>query len=201
MKKTKWLVVMGIALLFAGCIPSVNPLYTEKDLVFNPGLLGVWGEVDAAKTNTWTFRQRDEKSYALTIQEEGKSAQFVAHLVKLGKYQFLDLFPDGDGLSDLNQPDIYKWTLIPGHLFLKVWQIEPTLQMNFMNPDWLDKLLKKDPKAIAHRGSDDKEGIVLTASTRQLQKFFVKYAESKEAFKEPDEALKRIGPPPKADAR
>src|SRR5262245_18418711 len=187
MQKMRWSVWMGMALLFAGCIPSVNPLYTEKDLVFKPALLGVWGEVDATKTNTWTFHQRDQKSYTLTVQEQGKKGMFVTHLVKLGQYQFLDLFPDGDGLRDLNQPDIYKWTLMPGHLFLKVWQVEPTLQLSFLEPDWLDKLLKKDPKAIGHRGNDDNEGIVLTASTKQLQKFFLKYAGSKEAFKEPEE--------------
>jgi hypothetical protein len=43
------------------------------------------------------------------------------------------------------------FALIPGHLFMKVTQIQPTLQIAFLDPDWLKELLKENPKAIAHK--------------------------------------------------
>jgi len=39
----KILLTFGIALLISGCLqPSLHPLFTEKDLVFDPGLIGAW---------------------------------------------------------------------------------------------------------------------------------------------------------------
>ena len=177
---------LGLAVLLAGCVPSLNPLYTEKDLVFDPALLGVWSEVENS-TDGWTFRKKDEKSYLLVIQDGEKSSPFVVHLVQLGKYRFLDLYPDEAGLRDLNCEGTFKMTLIPGHLFLKVSQIEPTLKMATLDPEWLDKLLKKSPRALRHQRLGEDKGFVLTASTKELQKFMLKYVHTKEAFGEPSE--------------
>ena len=174
---------LGLAVFLAGCVPSLNPLYTEKDLVFEPALLGVWSEKEDS-TDGWTFRKKDDKSYQLLIQEGEKSSPFIAHLVQLGKYRFLDLYPDEAGLKDFNRDDIYKMTLIPGHLFLKVSKIEPTLQIGFLNADWLEKLLKKSPGALRHQRMGEDKGLVLTASTKELQKFMLKHVNTKDAFGE-----------------
>ena len=51
----------GLALiLVTGCIvTSVNPLYTEKDLVFDPALVGAWSEGEGK--DTWAFEKAGEK--------------------------------------------------------------------------------------------------------------------------------------------
>ena len=189
MQKTVLVATLGLAAFLAGCVPSLNPLYTEKDLVFDPALLGVWSEKENS-TDGWTFRKKDDKSYQLLIQEGEKSSPFIAHLVQLGKYRFLDLYPDEAGLKDFNRDDIYKMTLIPGHLFLKVSRIDPTLQIGFLNVDWLDKLLKKSPGALRHQRLGEDKGLVLTASTKELQKFMLKHVNTKDAFGESSD-LKR----------
>ena len=38
----KSFVVFGIALAMTACAPSLHPFYTEKDIVFDEDLLGVW---------------------------------------------------------------------------------------------------------------------------------------------------------------
>ena len=96
---------LGMLLFLAGCVPSLNPLYTEKDLIFDEALLGVWSEKENSNDG-WTFRKRDEKSYLLVVQAGEKSSPFIAHLVQLGKYRFLDLYPDEAGLKELNCEDI-----------------------------------------------------------------------------------------------
>ena len=198
MRKIILAATLGLAVFLAGCIPSLNPLYTEKDLVFDPALVGVWSN-GANATDSWKFQKRDEKSYALVIRDDDKTSPFVAHLVKLGKYRFLDLCPNKDGLNDSKVEGTYAMALIRGHLFLKVSQIEPTLQMVMLDPDWLDKLLKKNPKSIHHKRNEDGDGIVLTASTKELQKFMLKYADTKDAFGKPDEpGLQKVASPPKS---
>jgi len=188
----------GLALfLVTGCIvTSVNPLYTETDLIFDPSLVGAWSEDDAK--DTWVFEKAGEKKYRLLhTDEKGRTGTFEAHLLKLGKYQFLDLHLLDPGEKEewqINQLAAVAMIMRPGHLFFKVPQIQPTLQLSALHEDWLQKLLEKDPKAIRHEriqfGTNDYRN-VLTAETKDLQKFVLKYADSEEAFGDKPGELKR----------
>lgn len=195
------LTTAGLALvLVTGCIvTSVNPLYTEKDLVFDPALVGAWAEADGK--NTWAFEKAGEKKYKLLhTDENGRTGEFEAHLLKLGKYQFLDLHLVDPGEKEewqINELAAVAMIMRPGHLFLKVSQVQPTLQLSALHEDWLNKLLEKNPKAIRHEriqfGSDNSKDSrnVLTAETKDLQKFVLKYADSEEAFGDKPGELKR----------
>ena len=90
-------VLLSSIVLF-GCIPSVYPLYTAKDLIFDSALLGRWSD-KADEKDGWTFERRDDTSYTLTLTEGNASSPFVAHLVRLGPYRFLDLCPDKAGVD------------------------------------------------------------------------------------------------------
>ena len=48
--------VVAIAglLLLGGCVPSLQPLFTDRDLVFDPGLIGTWKDTDGE--TTWVLR-------------------------------------------------------------------------------------------------------------------------------------------------
>ena len=190
----------GLALfLVAGCIvTSVNPLYTQKDLVFDPALVGVWSE-DNDK-NIWAFEKVAEKEYKLLhTDEKGRTGTFAAHLLKLGKYQFLDLHLVDPGEKEewqINELAALAIIMRPGHLFFKVSQIQPTLQVSALSEEWLTKLLEKDPKTIQHEkiqfGSDTNScRNVLTANTKDLQRFILKYADSTNAFGDKPSELKR----------
>jgi hypothetical protein len=41
MKLTKF-AIFAIGILLAGCIPSLHQLYTDKDVVYDSKLIGVW---------------------------------------------------------------------------------------------------------------------------------------------------------------
>lgn len=190
MKKRMTWIALGMGVAVAGCLPSVNPLYTEKDLSYDAALVGLWSENEDAD-ESWTFEKKDDTSYRLVIRNGEKTSPFVAHLVKLGDHRFLDVCPDGSGLDDLKCEDTYKATLIPGHLFFKVVEIEPVLRMGMLNPDWLEKLLKQEPQAIRHRESDD-EGLVLTASTQELQAFVLKHVNTEGAWGDDLSEMKHV---------
>lgn len=176
---------VGLAalLLLAGCLPtSLNPLYTDKDIVFDPALVGTWAGENSPE-ETWTFRADGEKKYKLVLKdEEGKSGEFEVHLLKLGGQQFLDLFPGETGFKDWNKMDTYKIHFIPAHSFLKVERITPDLEVSQMDLEWLQKFLQKRPSAIKHEVLDGR--IVFTAPTRELQKFVVKHLKTAGAFGE-----------------
>jgi len=181
-------VLLGIVLEMAGCVSSLNPLYTERDLLYDPSLVGVWAESDDAK-ETWAFEKAGEKGYKLVVTEQdGKTGEFKAHLLKLGNTLFLDLFPEADALSGTNRNFFYQDHWLPTHTFAKVFQVEPELKMAILDPTWLKEHLEKDPKAIAHTKVHEHK-IVLTASTPELQKFVLKHAN--DAFNDPGTMRRR----------
>src|SRR5687768_8090907 len=62
--------------IFAGCVPSWNPLFTEKDLIFDQQLIGTWKGDDG---ETWTFeKDKDgEKHYQLSYTDKQGKATLV----------------------------------------------------------------------------------------------------------------------------
>jgi hypothetical protein len=180
-------VALAVAtLLLTGCvITSVYPYYTAKDVTFEPKLLGVW--YDSEETNTatakgfWRFDKAGPQNYQLTMVEPEETNRFDAQLFTLGGERFLDLLPrERHGHT------------APTHLLLRVRAMEPQLEMEFLDYEWLAKLVEAKPKAIRHlivrkpAGEADKGGqLVLTADTAELQKFIRKHQKTAAAWSEP----------------
>lgn len=176
--KTKYFnpVLAGAALLVVGCLPSVQPLYTEKDLVFKKELVGAWIDGDAAadKAERWNFSAADETTYRLEMRDEnGREGVMVARLVKLESGLYLDLQPD-PAFLEKKAAAWYQFALVPGHVFFKVHAVgEKALSLSAPNFDWIDKLLKEQPGSLAHYRARDR--VTLTASTAEMQAFIGKH--------------------------
>ncbi len=173
---TRKLLFYLLAAILGGCVPSLHPLYTDKDLTFEEKLSGSWSDSE----QIWKFEgDSEEKSYELIILDKDlKKGEFTAHLVKIDNMLFLDLFPEKPGLQ---AHDFYKFHLLRVHTFVRVEQIEPTLQMQMMNPDTIKQMLKNDPNLIKHEIVEE-DRIILTASTEQLQKLMKKHANDEDFF-------------------
>lgn len=188
MKKRNLVAFAAAVVLLAACIPSVNPFYTDKDVVFNQRLVGEWQ--DNSNTNnpeTWTFEASTNNAFKLTVVEEGKKGEFSAHLFRLKQEQFLDLIPTGCDYA-ANQADLVGASMFPGHLLAYVPQIEPELKITFCNFDWLQKFLTNNPTALKYHREGER--IVLTADTKELQNFVLKHMGTNELFKEPGVLVK-----------
>jgi len=187
--KTKKLLFYMLAVLLGGCVPviSLHPLYTEKDVVVDKKLCGTWIDNSGDTKTTWEFEHIDEPKNAYKLiftDEEGKKGSFVAHMVKLQNRLFLDIFP-----SELpwepEDPNKMDWPynslfLIPAHTFVKIDSIEPQLKLRLTLESKMEELLKENPSAVEHIFVGDR--IVLTASTKKLQAFVLKYADDERAF-------------------
>ena len=78
-------------LSLCACARSLHPLYTERDLVFDPALAGTWTTEDGAEF--LVTGKENEKSYLVEAKVEGTHATFEAHLLRLGSQRFVDLTP------------------------------------------------------------------------------------------------------------
>ena len=176
MRKLSYILVFGFLMLSAGCIRSLHPMYTEKDIVFESSLIGQWAEDESAEV--WDFSKEGTDKYRLVYTDDtGKLGTFDAHLLKIEGFLFIDVFPTK---PDLKENDFYQSHLLSVHTFVYVKQIEPTLQLSFPNPDWLKDLLKEDPGAIEHEMINSE--IVLSAPTEKLQAFWLKHLDKEGAF-------------------
>ena len=116
MRNAKMLLLAGMLLWLAGCSPpSLEPLFTQQDLVFEPRLTGTWADKD--EKDTWAVKRSGEKSYDALCTEDGEPHWFKLHLVQLGAYLFLDLTPK-EQLALKNGFFASHW--VPTHTFFRV---------------------------------------------------------------------------------
>jgi hypothetical protein len=188
MKARPYLFLTAAVTLWIGCIPSVNPFYRDRDVSFEPKLLGEWQEKGQGDNVTWDFQRGTDQAYKLTVTDkEGKKGTFNAHLFRLKTELFLDIIP-ADCEFDPGQIDLVGYAAFPGHLLLRVPAVEPELQLAFFDFDWLAKYLEKNPKALAHHLEEKR--ILLTATTRELQRFVMEHSGAGELFKKPDSLVR-----------
>jgi hypothetical protein len=202
--KIKKILFYLLAGILGGCVPvmSLHPLFTEEKLVFENKLLGKWMDDPNSPKSTWEFKriedskQKDgelnppkkpEKAYKLILlnNEDNTKGSFYAHLVKLENRLFLDVYPSRIPCAEPDPNEdwlLNTFFLIPGHSFVIIDSIEPQLKMRWTNQEELKKLLKEKPDAVKHELVED--GIILTASTEQLQQFVLKYADDERVFSE-----------------
>jgi hypothetical protein len=189
MRKAAFPVVLAGVALVGGCVPCLRPIYTDKDLVFETALVGLWSGPNSAAS--WHFTKSGEKAYRLVhTDDKGRKGVFDAHLAKLDGMLFLDLYPQAPR-APMNE--LYQFHIQPVHTFLRVYQITPALQMSCMDPKWLKEYLEEQPDALRHEKQGDR--LLVTASTEQLQAFLIKHGSTDKAFGEPSD-LKRQSPQP-----
>jgi len=201
--KTKKLLFYLLAGLLGGCVPvmSLHRLYTKENVVFEEKLLGIW--VDDSNETTWEFKRvvdesdsiykfkrpdESEKAYELVFynNEDGTKGSFFAHLVKLENRLFLDVFPN-QFPSEQQDWEKMNWAynfffFESAHTFIKIDSIKPQLKMRRTVSDDMKKLLKEDPNVVKHEFVEDR--LILTASTKELQAFVLKYADDDRVFAE-----------------
>ncbi len=192
-----------LALLAGSCIPSLFPLYTEKDLVTDDRIIGTW---EAGEMGTWVIERlyykplidifssdwsdaKENNTYKLVIIEtdggDTLEAEFVVHMLVLGGQHYLNYYP-GDFELD---HDFLSWHMVEANNFSKVWITEDSISLAFFDPSYLEELIDENRIKISHIRHDD--GILITARTKELQKFVIKYGKEEDAILEPD-IMRRI---------
>ena len=179
MKRIKYFVAVGIAILIMGCpARSLFPLFIENDLVFNPTLVGTW--VDEKNKDTFTFQKSAEKSYNVVGRDQkGDTVIYKVQLGKLGRFWFLDSYP-GWKIGDHH--------IIATHIISKMWLEGDTLRIASLESDWLKKMIDSGKLKVSHALVEG--DVILTASTKELQQLVLRFAEDNDAFPKPGKFIR-----------
>ncbi len=179
------------ALFLSGCYSlSVNPFYDESSLVFEPGLVGVWGDPAGAEDGTWEFRPAGDLVYRLIIREGDnlridpkQDAAFEARLVRLDGGLFLDLFPEEPAGTN----DFFNSHIVPAHSFWQVKLEGHVLTLGLFDGGVVEQAIQDGTLTIDHVKRDGV--LVFTAPTAALQEMVTRYRD--QLFEE-GETMQRV---------
>lgn len=185
--KTKIVFLLMMTLMIGGCLDldlsdivsemdflpgvSVHQYYDQNDIVFEEKLLGSWGD---KKSGCRFEKTEEEKSYYMLFKDDDKTrGKFEAVLFKLEDMLFLDIRP---AKMDVNEVEMQRFLLVPTHAIIKINQIEPELKIQMPpDPDMINSL--------KHEKVGD-DGLLITASTEELQEFIKKHAKDEDFFRD-----------------
>jgi hypothetical protein len=208
--KSKKSLCYALLALAAGCGPilSFHPLFTKETLTFDERLLGTWVDDVNKPESSWEFtkfqavdankdavapKELQDRAYRLAVKIENGRGLFAAWLVKLDGKLFLDLypaaFPSGEGEDPEKMELAYNTLLfVRAHVFIKIEIVEGQLKMKFTDDEKFGELIKDEPAAVKYEmanglsGKANEQNVILTASTKDLQAFVVKYADDERLF-------------------
>jgi hypothetical protein len=191
MRQNLALTLLLVLFALSGCVRSLAPLFTEKEMVFEPKLVGTW---NVGTDDDWTFSRHGERGYTLSIFQQsysptlmgnavrGDTAAFDAILGRLDDELFLDLSPiTNDRAAVCKKNDFFNWHFAPAHSMFRVRFVHDSLRLTMLDSRWMEKLIDEKKLTIAHYQKKG-DGIILTASTEELQSFVRQYANDDNAF-------------------
>lgn len=199
MKRKSFVIFLLLTFLcFQGCVPSLHPLYTSDVLAWNKDVAGAWVPADEDReegsvAGIWQFVANKDKSFDLIqYDSDGTPGTLEAHLVKLGEHYFFDFaarFANSEEkeryptLNNKRFTDLEGIHYFPVHTFAKVAVDEKRMSIAMFDSEFLEMLLEQNRIRIKHEKVDG--DYVLTASSKELQKFMIKYADDPNAFVDP----------------
>ena len=198
MKKFIIATVLVAIVTLSGCLSALHPLFTEKDLLFDPQLVGTWqkeGDEEVCTFEKGTAKQfaalseplqkLADKAYVLTINDRSSGEErgkYYAFLLRLGKDLYLDYFPM-ETATQRSYAEFYKTSFVPMHSFYRLQQNTngKTISMERFAENYLRTLI--DAKKIRIKHDVKIDGVyVITAPTEELQQYVRKYSDVPEAY-------------------
>jgi hypothetical protein len=173
------LILIG-AIVLTACVPSLHPLYTAEDLVYDDSLIGAW--IDVGADETWVFSNAGKGEYKLIqIADDGGMGEFSARLVRVGPETFLDMAPVKSGFLQ----DHFLAT----HTFVHFTKKGDKVYVSVLEPKWIKEALGQKPDQMRHETINGE--VVLTASPKEMQAFLLSNVRTRGAFTEPLELTRK----------
>jgi hypothetical protein len=175
MKRLLLSLALASAITLTGCstLVSLNPFVTGEQAVLDPALPGVWTDPDGKET--YTIRQ-DGTGYRIRyVSDSSDVYQFKAHLMVAGDLKLLDLVPANE--------DPFQ---IVVHTPVRVWLEGNTLQIAFLESDWLKEQAGRQLPTVPA-----KDRMLITGTGQAVGRFLGKLGADPRASA-PPEVLHRV---------
>jgi hypothetical protein len=174
-----------LVLPLTSCVPqlSLNPWYSEKELVLEPGFAGTWLLLDTDNKpqdqQGWKFVQDIDKGYTVSYEDPeqpGVREVWELRLFRMNGQLFADMVQLTSKFKDTDLAENF----IPGHMVGTVKLDADKISMRFLDDEWTTKAVKANAALISHAMAQN--SAVLTAGTAELREFALAHAGDDKAF-------------------
>jgi hypothetical protein len=183
---------LGVAIALAGCEPvqSVSPFFDSKEVVFEPQLVGEWGEVSNDENHTLTITRVGEESNLYGVRfgfhngapAVGEPAEveftFQGQLFRINGVPYVDLLPERFRAKPSG--DIVEWEVCSGlfaaptHTVYRVWLSGDRLKLAYLDDDRVRRFVREKDLRVA---TASPAYFLLTGTTQELQSQILATAE------------------------
>jgi len=208
MKKIALTTAFALLLIFlSGCLTTLHPIFTEKDLAYDPKLTGTWNtENQGNKGKVVISNLATENSLELpgnisTIKQKGyfiryqdstgkTSEQYIAFLARIGKHLYFDYYP-ADKKEDRKLDEFFGVHFIKMHTSYRVdISKDGSFELTQLDEGYVRKLIDEKKIRISHEIDAD-DNTVITASTKELQQYLLKYGDEPSAYRNEKTTFKK----------
>jgi|KBSSwiStaDraftv2_1062776.scaffolds.fasta_scaffold11752_5 hypothetical protein len=200
MKKVS--IILGFAFLIiflSGCLTTLHPIFTEKDLAYDPKLIGTWktenqdnkGQVvitnlasESSVELPGNISSIKQKGYFISYQNgPGEtSKRYIAFLARIGKHLYFDYYP-ADRKEDEKIDEFFGAHLVKMHTSYRVEILnDGSFELSQLDESYVTKLIDEKKIRISHE-TDADDNTVITASTQELQQYLLKYGDEPSAYR------------------
>jgi len=195
-------IILGFAFLIiflSGCLTTLHPIFTEKDLAYDPKLIGTWktenqdnkGQVvitnlasESSVELPGNISSIKQKGYFISYQNgPGEtSKRYIAFLARIGKHLYFDYYP-ADRKEDEKIDEFFGAHLVKMHTSYRVEILnDRSFELSQLDESYVTKLIDEKKIRISHE-TDADDNTVITASTQELQQYLLKYGDEPSAYR------------------
>ena len=184
MKKIALTTAFALLLIFlSSCLNTLYPIFTEKDIVFKPELLGKWNNKEDVVQITSLAKESGielpakisaikDKGYLISGDDE----KYIVFLARIGKHLYFDYYPVGSEVQQ-KADEFYMQHMIKRHFSYRVDIInKDRFELSQLDGDFLENLINQKKIRIRHEINSD-GSIIITAPTEELQQYILKYGD------------------------
>jgi len=200
MKKVSIILGFTFLIIFlSGCLTTLHPIFTEKDLAYDPKLIGTWktenqdnkGQVvitnlasESSVELPGNISSIKQKGYFISYQNgPGEtSKRYIAFLARIGKHLYFDYYP-ADRKEDEKIDEFFGAHLVKMHTSYRVEILnDGSFELSQLDESYVTKLIDEKKIRISHE-TDADDNTVITASTQELQQYLLKYGDEPSAYR------------------
>jgi len=202
MKRVSTILAFAFLVVFlSSCLYTIHPIFTEKDIVFKPELLGRWEMKKGKDILQITSLAKEtgidlpgkisaikDKGYLISNPDE--DGKFIGFLARIGKHLYFDFYPIESEVNE-KADEFFMQHFVKRHISYRVDIGEDSFGLSQMDGDFLENLITQKKIRIRHE-IDDGGGIIITAPTEEIQKYIVKYGDDPGAYQSEKTIYQRV---------
>lgn len=196
-----------LLIFFSGCLTTLHPIFTQKDLAYDPKLIGTWntenqgnkGRVVISNLATenslklpGNISAIKQKGYLISYQDEDgtTSERYIAFLARIGKHLYFDYYP-ADKKEDRKIDDFFGIHFVKMHTSYRAEiSKDGSFELSQLDEGFVTKLIEEKKIRISYEKDAD-DNTVITASTSELQQYLLKYGDEPSAYRSEKTTFKK----------